>query len=459
MLSAEPQCSQGPLTPSHDVDSNLGDLLRKERFGALYYHRRTCTFSAVPPALARLLVDAAGESVVDAFARDDHGIDQNDFAAEVVRLQGEGVLDDAFRCSAELVEAERGHGALIGPLVTHLQLTRACNLRCKHCYVDIMAKPAPDELSTAQVAGLFEELAALGSPVVVLAGGEPMLRHDFWSILDSVSRHGIDAWLCTNGTMIDDEAARRLAQSSLRGISVSLDGPTDESHARLRGPRQFERTCDGIRRLVAAGARDVQIRVTVTPLNVHELVDFAALATELGAHKVVFKPFRASGLADAPHLIVDRLPYMAAIEATRQAWPEDAVPGELGDGMPTRPPEWTKIIPDFGCVGGTTSVTITYDGRVVGCGAVLEDGDWRLHDRSFADCWRAAPSVTSWRTLAGNDDCRSCNNYSKCGGGCRARATGAGETIDAPDPWSYCSDETAAPADTGRAKGRLPVIS
>lgn len=446
MLSAEPACSQGPLVPTRPRRTRARDILRKERFGALYYHRDTCRFSAVPPNLARLLCDAAERPIVDAYAAEPTGFGITDqaFAEQVVRWRHAGVLDADLRLDARVVDHDRSHDALIGPLVSHIQLTRQCNLRCKHCYVDIMAKPAPDELTTSEVFDLFAELEDCGSPVVVLAGGEPMLRHDFAEILGAVERYGLDAWLCTNGTLIDERAADQLAQSSLRGISVSLDGPNDEIHGILRGPHQFDRTTRGIERLIAAGADDVQIRVTVTPRNVDHLVEFAEVARRLGVHKVVFKPFRQSGMADgAAALTIARVAYAQAMVDLAEAWPDDVCPAELGDGMPTRPPDWTNIIPSFGCVGGTTSVTVTYDAKVVGCGSVLTPADWTLRNATFTECWRGSPAVTSWRKLAGNDECGRCSNFERCGGGCRARAVGVGRTINDSDPWAYCSDEGA----------------
>ncbi len=437
-------CSRSPPAPSSPSSTWRGpDLLRKERFGALYYQRSSCQFQALPAGLAALLVASTGESALDVHARTPHalGLDDAGFAELVVRLQQAGMLDERFRCPAHVIDEDRAHGGLVGPLVTHLQLTIACNLRCEHCYVDVMARPGPDELSSAEVLSLFAELERCGSPVLVLAGGEPLLRRDLPELLAGLARYSLDAWLCTNATLLHDDVAGLLASSALRGVSISLDGPDAESHERLRGKGRFEHALRGIRALVAAGQDDVQLRVTVTPHNAERLAAFAPLARELGVHKVVFKPFRQSGAASgAETLTLARSPYLRAIHAARSAWPDDGVPADFGDGMPQRPPAWTGIIPAFGCVGGTTSVSILPDGRVVGCGSVLSADDWRLREHGFARSWREAPGVTLWRSFAGNDGCRACGNFSRCGGGCRARAVGAGLSVNASDPWAYCSE-------------------
>lgn len=323
-----------------------------------------------------------------------------------------------------------------------------------------MAKPAPDEHTTDEVLALFAELEALGSPVVVLAGGEPMSRRDLPEILAGLERHHIDAWLCTNATLVNPDNAQWLASSALRGFSISLDGPDAETHEHLRGRGRFAHALRGIRLLVEAGARDVQLRVTVTPHNADRLLDFAPLARDLGVHQVVMKPFRQSGAASgAERLLISRDAYREAAAYVRERWPEDGVPLDVGDGMPQRPPSWTRIMPAFACVGGTTSVSILHDGRVMGCGSVTSPNDWRLRDHGFANAWRQAPGVTLWRELSGNDQCRSCGNYSRCGGGCRARAIGAGLTIDESDPWAYCSEGTSATDSSRRSPRRLPVVA
>ncbi|MEW5851217.1 MAG: radical SAM protein [Myxococcota bacterium] len=445
---------------SSESAAQPGDLLRIEHFGSLYYHRRTARFALLPPHLTRLLLDATRGNALEAYARDPKGydVDEETLIRDIEGLLHDGMLDEGFRCHARVLHHNGSHAALTGPLITHIQLTRACNLRCTHCFVDITPKPDPHELSTAQMLSLFAELETLGSPVVVLAGGEPMLRRDFWELVAGVGRHGLDASLCTNGTLITEENAARLAASPIREYSISLDGPDAPTHDTIRGAGRFEQALRGIRLLRAAGAKDVQFRVTVTSGNADRLGDYATLGRELGVTRVAFKPFRQTETGAAQHadgLYIDRLSYLRAMERAKAAWPSDGPPAQWGDGIPTRTPEWAGIIPPFGCVGGTTSASVMYDGRVVSCGFVLDPQDWSLHAHSFTSCWREAPTIRSWRTFTGNDQCGSCENFTVCGGGCRARATGAGRTLNEPDPWADC---TVDPSERPSRK-RLHVIA
>jgi radical SAM protein with 4Fe4S-binding SPASM domain len=418
----------------------------------------------VPTALADLVMRAArlNESFFDAYyaTSGDSPYDESDAVRYALDLKNARVLDDDMRVIARLTDGRRGGRALSAPLLTHIQLTRACNLRCTHCFVDIMAKPDPHELSTTQMLALFHELAQAGAPVVVLGGGEPMLRRDFWELVDGVRDAGLFASLCTNGTLVSEEAARRLASSSIREYSISIDGPDEESHARMRGPGRFEQAVTAIRRLRDAGVPEVQIRVTVTRTNVERLIDFVDVATRSGAHKIAFKPFRRTETGAAfenAALDVDRLTYMRAIERARAVWPSSAPPAEWDDGVPERTPDWTEIIPAFGCVGGTTSASVMYDGRVVGCGFVLDPRDWSLHAHSLLECWHDAPTVHAWRTLDGNDGCKSeCDNFSSCGGGCRARAIGSGRTMRDKDPWADC---VLPDVEKPHKRAHLPILA
>ncbi|TNE46497.1 MAG: radical SAM protein [Deltaproteobacteria bacterium] len=442
MSTTSALCNMAPLTPSHGAALSAPDLLRLESFGSLYYERSRCSFHALPPHLTRLLVGSCQESALEVYARkpDSFGMSETKLVETVVRWQKAGWLDESFRCKARILNKKGPRGVISGPLVTHLQLTHGCNLRCSHCYVSIVPKPPPDELSTEMLLAMFADLQAMGSPVVVLAGGEPLLRRDIWTLVDALKSYELDAWLCTNATLIKEEQADKLAQSALRGVSVSLDGPDAETHDAIRGPKRFEHACRGIRALVQAGVRDVTVRVTVSTQNLHNLSDFAPLADELGVAKVVFKAFRQTGEAsNEGRLLVPRDVYLRTIERVREEWPSGSCPAEFGDGIPNRPPDWTQIIPTFGCAGGTVSVTVNAKGRVVGCGPVETSNDWFLQKHSFQECWHHAPTIQRWRELDGNSSCFSCANLSRCGGGCRARALAVGRGMNGTDPWSFCS--------------------
>lgn len=417
------------------------DLLRLERFGALHYRRSTSTFDALPLPEARLLVAATARSILDCYARDRCGLAQDDqtFAETVVRWQHAGLLDGSFRCRAQIVDNPRDRSGLTSPLVAHLLLTHACNLQCGHCYIAPTPQPATDELSADEIEQLAAQLAAMGTPLCVISGGEPLRRADLVAIGDSLGRHQLDAWLCTNATLVDEEMAAQLAAGPWRGISISIDGADAATHDRLRGLGNFERAVRGIQLLRAAGVRELQLRVTATRHSAHRLHELAALAERIGVTRIVCKPFSTAGTGGRGRdLAITRAGYDDAIARARERWPDNGVRIDFGDGMPTRPAAWTGIAPVFSCVAGTTSITISPDGRVAGCASLLDDRDWTLRDHSLVECWRDAPGVTRWRRLEPGARCRACSRLAACGGGCRARAIEAGLGWGGVDPWATC---------------------
>jgi len=423
------------------------DVLRLEHFGAVHYARETAAMEVFPPAFAAFLAGAAERHIMDVWRDDPRGVDLGDLVCEVARLQELGILDEDYRLPARVLGNVTPH-SLSPPLVTNIQLTRACNLSCDHCFVDVETQRHPRELSVAQLDALFAELSGAGAPLVLLAGGEPLMRPDFWEIVEASDRWDLDAALCTNATMIKRATAERLAATSIKWFSVSLDGPNAEIHDRLRGKGSFARAYAGVRALIAANARGVKLRVTVTAENAPYLADFASIARELRVPEIIFKPFRhtTGGAAlTSTHLYITREAYLRAVEVAHAAWPDDAPPAHFDDGLPESLPAWTQVTPAFGCVGGTTHASVIYDGRIVACDAVFDDADWTFHDHTLLDAWRNAPTIRGWRHLEDSGDCRACGNFERCGGGCRARALAAGLTMKDPDPWSYCETPRKTP--------------
>ena len=115
-------------------------------------------------------------------------------------------------------------------------LTKACNLRCVHCYASASPHAAPAELSFKEGLGLLDDLRRFGVPAVLFSGGEPLARPDALRLIDYARFIGLNCTLSTNGVLIDDETADCLAEVGLRYVGISLDGRAAK-HDRLRGQR------------------------------------------------------------------------------------------------------------------------------------------------------------------------------------------------------------------------------
>ena len=156
-----------------------------------------------------------------------------------------------------------------GPVVIW-NLIRRCNLSCKHCYSISGDVDFPGELTTADVLHVMDDLKAFGVPVLILSGGEPLMRRDIFAISARAKELGFYVGLSTNGTLIDDAFADRIRDAGYDYVGVSLDG-IGATHDRFRGkPGAFEAALAGLRRL---RDRDVKVgvRFTMTEDNAGEL--------------------------------------------------------------------------------------------------------------------------------------------------------------------------------------------
>ncbi|MGC9203599.1 MAG: radical SAM protein [Thermoplasmata archaeon] len=160
-------------------------------------------------------------------------------------------------------------------------LTLRCNLRCIHCYANAKSEKSPNELTENEIFGTIDDLRRMGLPVVILSGGEPMLHENIYEISRYADESGIRVTLSSNGTLIDEKSAFRLAESGVKYVGISLDG-YGEKNDTFRGVRgAFERAVEGLRNVKDAGMMS-GIRFTVTKYNVSDLPKVFELGMELG---------------------------------------------------------------------------------------------------------------------------------------------------------------------------------
>jgi len=174
-------------------------------------------------------------------------------------------------------------------------ITRRCNLNCRHCYID--ARPGAEDMDGEEALSIVEQIHEVGSPLVILSGGEPLLRGDLFEIIEELKSKGIKVALSTNGTLITDEVAKMIRKAEVDYVGVSLDSPYPEWHDMFRGtPGCFNLTIEGVRRLLKEGV-PVGLRFTVTRYNVDQVPKYFELALKLGIGRVVLYHLSAAGRA------------------------------------------------------------------------------------------------------------------------------------------------------------------
>ncbi|UCH36258.1 MAG: radical SAM protein [Armatimonadota bacterium] len=332
-------------------------------------------------------------------------------------------------------ERERG-GGLPPPRIVAWEITGRCDLACKHCRAAATAEADPQELTPDEALAVVEQLAEAGTRLLILTGGDPLLRPDWPDLAARATAAGIRVTMAPNGLHVDAEVAARMRECGIERAAISLDFPTAELHDEFRGvPGAFDAAVRALRLLREAGV-ECQVNTTISALNVNHLDALIDLALELGA--VAFHPFllvetgRGEALAEQ-RLTPEQCEEMM-LHVRRRAV-------ELQDRLaikPTDMPHYCRVAAQNpaergtasapaldamtrGCLAGRAFCFISSRGDVCPCGYLpLPAGSVRV--TPLARIWRDSAVLRALR----DDDmiegkCGRCEFKRICGG-CRARA-------------------------------------
>jgi len=174
-------------------------------------------------------------------------------------------------------------------------ITRACNLKCLHCYENAGLKGS-DELTTEEALCGIDILADAGVLILALSGGEPTIRPDILQLVRHASDRGIFTAIATNGIVFSSrKKVKEFKKAGLKFAQISLDGLNPQTHDSFRGvPGTFEKTVQGIENCVAEGLF-VEIAATVTRYNIKEIPDMIDFAAKLGANWFMLYNFVPTG--------------------------------------------------------------------------------------------------------------------------------------------------------------------
>lgn len=329
------------------------------------------------------------------------------------------------------------------------ETTRRCNLKCRHCRAMAQDCAAAPELNTLEAKTLLDEVAALGQAVVILTGGEPLLRPDIFELAAYGAGLGLRMVMAPNGTLLTPENARKLKDSGVQRISVSLDAANACDHDDFRGvPDAFDQALRGINYAKDAGL-PFQINSTITKHNLGQIEDLYRLAIDLGA--AAFHVFLLVPVGRGKDIAQDAIS-AAEYEATLN-WLYDMQRQSPLEIKPTCAPQFYRILRqrakadgltvDFatfgsvamtrGCLGGTGFCFVSAEGIVQPCGFLnLNCGN--IHEKPFREIWQNSPQFLQLRNFeALNGKCGICHYKHVCGG-CRARAFEMDGNFMGPEP-------------------------
>ncbi len=366
-----------------------------------------------------------------------------------------------------------GHGlrspATVRPVVVW-NATRRCNLRCGHCYAQATAEASEHELGTGEAEAFLDDLAEFGCPVVLLSGGEPLVRRDIPRLVAHAAARGLKAALSTNGILLDTDLSLRLKDAGLTYAGISIDGNEGAHNRFRRDPDAYRRTLDGLRAARRAGLR-VGLRHTLTRDSLDHVAHLFDLMETEDVQRLCFYHLGPTGRAGETK---QALPLTGAetrkavdeiIDRTAGAFAKGAVREVLtvdnhADGvyvylrlLRENPDKAREALALLSTNGGNRF------GSAIACvgwdGAVHPDQFWRsrtlgnIRERPFSSIW-SDPSPGLLSQLRDREGriggrCSRCRHFSLCRGNLRARAEALTGDPWASDPGCYLTDDEILP--------------
>ncbi len=169
------------------------------------------------------------------------------------------------------------------PRLVFWEVTKGCNLRCIHCRATATELTSPADLDTPKALDIITQIAEFSNPILVLSGGEPLYRTDIFQLAGFATERGLRVALATNGTLVTKEIARKIVDSGVKRVSISLDGVNADTHDTFRGiPGAFDAAIYGFHNLKELGM-SVQINMTIARHNAKQLPAVLNLVRDLGA--------------------------------------------------------------------------------------------------------------------------------------------------------------------------------
>ncbi len=335
------------------------------------------------------------------------------------------------------------------------EITRRCNLKCVHCRsssaLDIGGHP---DFSLAEAKAIIDNIAAYASPVLVLSGGEPLLREDVFDIAQYGTDQGFRMCLATNGTLVTDEICEKIKAARIRMVSLSLDGAKAETHDNFRNQQgAFAGTMEAIR-LFRKHDIPFLVNSSFTVRNRHEIPEIYKLVKTLGA--TAWYMFMIVPTGRGEDIMGELIPEDIYDEILDWHYEVEKKEDELLM-RPTCAPHYYRIVRQKakeegekvkqrtlkfstggskGCLAGQLICLIDVDGEVQPC-SYFPKSAGNIKTTSFKTIWEESELFLQLRDFKGyKDNCGKCEYVGVCGG-CRARAYAMTGDFLAQEP--FCS--------------------
>jgi heme b synthase len=335
------------------------------------------------------------------------------------------------------------------------EITRRCNLSCVHCRSSskLEVDDHPD-FSFEQATKVLDDIASYASPVVVLSGGEPLLRKDVFDIARYGTDKGLRMCLATNGTLVNQETCKNIKEADIKMVSLSLDGAKAETHDNFRNQEgAFEGTLNAIR-LFNENKIPFLVNSSFTLRNRQEIPDIYKLVRGLGA--TAWYMFMIVPTGRGEDIMEELIPEKIYDEILEWHYQVEKKEDDLLM-RPTCAPHYYRIVRQKakeegssfkrrnlkfstggskGCLAGQLICLIDVDGEILPCSYFPKTAG-NVFKTPFKDIWEKSDLFLSLRDFKSyKDNCGQCEYVNVCGG-CRARAYAVTGDYLAQEP--YCS--------------------
>ena len=320
------------------------------------------------------------------------------------------------------------------------EITRRCNLKCVHCRSssELEVKGHPD-LPTEEAFRIIDDIAGYAQPVIVLSGGEPLMRRDVFDIAKYGTGKGLRMCLATNGTLINDELCGKIKEAGIRIVSLSLDGSTEEFHDNFRNERGAFAGIVNAARLFRQHGIEFIINSSFTRRNQEEIPKVYNLAKELGATAWYMFMIVPTGRGEEiMNELITKEDYEEILE-----WHYEMEKDEHDMLVrPTCAPHYYRVVlqkakeegvkferrtlkfstgGSKGCLAGQLICLINVDGDVLPC-SYFPQSAGNVKTQSFKEIWEHSELFRDLRDFKKyKGKCGSCEYINVCGG-CRARS-------------------------------------
>jgi len=327
-----------------------------------------------------------------------------------------------------------------------INLTRRCNLACDHCYMDAQTREqgGEGELSTEEVRGLLEQIAGRSDEtMVVLTGGEPLLRRDLEELVAHGHGLGLSMVVGTNGVLLNDSRVQSLKQAGAMGMGISLDSLDPDHHDRFRGcTGSWEKTLGGMESCRKHGL-PFQVHFSVTDANADEVPSMIDFARAGGAHvlNIFFLVCTGRGesmsdISPARYELVLRQLVQAQSDSQDLIIRARCAPHFKRVAYQNDPESKLTRAQGYeggGCLAGIHYCRVTPEGGITAC-PYITDEEGSIRERPFWEIWDQSATFQSLRNPTLGGKCGECEFQKLCGG-CRARPLAMGGGLMDADPW------------------------